>query len=436
MKKRDSKRHARKLVLCDFDGTITKQDVGYDFLNRFTKENWEGIDRDFVEGKIGSKEAYTRIARLIVGTKEEMIDFILLNSIVDPHFIEFHRFCKDQGIDLKIVSDGFGLYIGALLAHHNIEGIDFFANRIVFIDEKRIDIEFPYYNPECGDCGVCKRGILKKFRDDYDHIIFVGNGLSDRCIAGEADEVYAKSTLYVYCINNGIDFWNYTNFADITRNMSKEIKGIIFDLDGTLIDSVDAIHKSFNWALGNFGHEPIDREQLKVLSKESITGMMHQRVGSDALKDSMERFKEKYIELIMKNPPLFSDVKEVVLFLKKAGVILGVATNMEGRYAKEILKQSGIEKQFTSVIGADNPGLMKPNPKMIYNVLKGMNVQREDTVFVGDSAIDIETGKNAQMDVYVLPTGFETKEKLSENGPRRLLNRLDDLKKIIEYNRL
>ena len=164
--------------------------------------------------------------------------------------------------------------------------------------------------------------------------------------------------------------------------------------------------------------------------------MMHQRVGSDALKDSMERFKEKYIELIMKNPPLFSDVKEVVLFLKKAGVILGVATNMEGRYAKEILKQSGIEKQFTSVIGADNPGLMKPNPKMIYNVLKGMNVQREDTVFVGDSAIDIETGKNAQMDVYVLPTGFETKEKLSENGPRRLLNRLDDLKKIIEYNRL
>ena len=436
MNKRDSQQHARKLVLCDFDGTITREDVGYHFLNRFTKENWEGIDRDFVEGKIGSKEAYTRIARLIVGTKEEMIEFILLNSNVDPHFVEFYEFCKEQGVDLKIVSDGFGLYIDALLAHHNIEGIDFFANKIVFIDEKRIDIEFPYYNPECGNCGVCKRGILRRFRDDYDHIIFVGNGLSDRCIAGEADEVYAKSTLYLYCTKNGIDFWSYNDFSDIIRNMSKKIKGIIFDLDGTLIDSVDAIHKSFNWALGHFGHEPINREQLKVLSKESITGMMHQRVGPDAFKESMKRFKERYIELIMKDPPLFSDVKEVVLFLKKAGVTLGVATNMEGRYAKEILKQSGIGKYFTAVIGADNSGRMKPNPGMIYDALKGMNLQREDTVFVGDSAIDIETGKNAQMDVYVLPTGFEKKEKLSENGPKRLLNRLNDLKKIIEYNRL
>ncbi|PIU86668.1 MAG: hypothetical protein COS67_01315, partial [Deltaproteobacteria bacterium CG06_land_8_20_14_3_00_44_19] len=111
MKTKNSKCPAKELVLCDFDGTITKEDVGYDFLNRFTRKSWKDIDRDYVAGKIGSREAYARIARLIVGTEKEMVNFICHHSTLDPYFKEFYKSCRDKRIDFKIVSDGFGLYI-------------------------------------------------------------------------------------------------------------------------------------------------------------------------------------------------------------------------------------------------------------------------------------------------------------------------------------
>ena len=95
MKAKNPNDPSRKLVLCDFDGTITEEDVGYDFLNRFTMESWGNIDKDYVEGKIGSKEAYTRIAKLISGTEKQMVDFICHHSTLDPYFKEFYKFCKD-----------------------------------------------------------------------------------------------------------------------------------------------------------------------------------------------------------------------------------------------------------------------------------------------------------------------------------------------------
>ncbi|MEW6616025.1 MAG: HAD-IB family phosphatase [Thermodesulfobacteriota bacterium] len=432
MKPKNSKYPVKKLVLCDFDGTITKEDVGYDFLNRFTRESWEDIDRDYRAGKIGSRDAYARIARLIVGTEEEMVDFICHHSTLDPYFKEFYNSCKDKEIDFKIVSDGFGLYINALLNYHNISDIEYFANRIIFKGKDSIEIEFPFYNPECGSCGNCKRTILKRFRGQYDHIIFIGNGLSDKCIAEEADEVYAKDTLYSHCIEKIIPCWNYSNFSDAKKILSKGIRGVIFDLDGTLINSVDSIHEGFNYVLKSFGYQPIKISTLKALFQNSIVNTMNQLVSPGELDDAMRLFKEKYIELIADTPPLFSDVRQVVKSLKNSGLALGIATNMEGRYAKKILRQSKIEGYFEAVIGVDDHGKPKPDPDVIFDALRGMNLPEEDVVFVGDSMIDIETGKNAGVDVYAVPTGFETRETLSLNMPRRILNRLKDLIEIVE----
>ncbi|MFH1625626.1 MAG: MtnX-like HAD-IB family phosphatase [Pseudomonadota bacterium] len=432
MKARSPRDFTKELILCDFDGTITKEDVGYDFLNRFTRESWEDIDRDYVEGKIGSKEAYTRIAKLIVGTQQEMVDFICSHSSLDDYFGEFYAFCRDKGADLKIVSDGFSLYINALLSHHNISGIEHFANRITFRDKDRMEIGFPFYNPDCGSCGNCKRKVLKSFRDRYDHIIFIGNGLSDRCIAEEADEVYAKGSLYSHCIETGIACWNYDDFSDIRKNLSKNIRGIIFDLDGTLIDSARSIHESFNYTLKYFGHQPLQPDRLRVRFQNSIMNALKELVKPSEVNDAMKLLTEQYIQRVMSDPSLFSDVRGVISSLKDFGLVLGVATNMEGKYAKKILRQSKIEGYFTSVIGVDHSGRAKPNPDVIYHALRAMNLRGEDVVFVGDSTVDIETGKNAEIDVYAVPTGFETKERLSEKRPRRLLNRLEDLIMIVE----
>lgn len=416
----------KRLILCDFDGTITREDVGYGFFNKFTKESWEKIDQDYIGGKIGSREAYTKIAELIVCSEEEIVHFVRQNSLIDPYFKEFYEFLGDEGIDFKIVSDGFSFYINALLAHHGMSGIEHFANTISFKKDKT-EVAFPFYNPECGSCGNCKRSIFKRFRSQYAHIIFIGNGFSDRCIAEEADEVYAKTNLYTHCIEKGITCWTYSNFLDIKKNLSKNVRGIIFDLDGTLIDSVEAIHECFDYALGYFGCRPIGADELQALSRSSIKNVMSQLVDSRSLSDAMKLFKKKYLELIVDAPPLFSDVKLVLSTLKNAGFVLGIATNMERKYAINVLRQSNIEQYFTVVIGADDPGRLKPRPDLINDALKDMEIHNEDAIFVGDSAIDIETGKNAGIDVYAVPTGFETKKSLSQMKPRRILNRLKDL---------
>ena len=431
MTDRSLKGDSKKLVLCDFDGTITEQDVGYNFLNRFTRESWEEIDRDYVNGTIGSKEAYKRIAKLISGAQDEMVDFICDESVLDPYFIDFYGFCKEKGYDLKVVSDGFGLYIDALLNLHNIGGIEYYANEIIFKGDDTIDIEFPFHDPECGNCGNCKRSIFKKYQREYDYIIFVGNGLSDRCIAEEADEVYAKSDLYSHCIDKGIACWNYSNFFDIQRNIDKQIKGVIFDLDGTLIDSARPILTCFNHTLKRFGDKKLESQDLSALSRQSIQSVMKSLVGPQNVLEAMRMFKEKYIDVIVNTPPLFMDVKPVLTRLQEAGFLMGIATNMDGKYAEVILKKSGIGEYFTTVVGADNAEMPKPNPNMIFKALHKMNVEPEEAVFVGDSVIDIETGRNAKVDVYAVSTGFDTRKGLSERAPRRILNRLDDMTKIV-----
>ena len=99
------------LILTDFDGTLSLTDVGYEVLLKFSGKGWDDIDRDYCEGRIGSMEAYGRICAILGGTREEMLRFVADHTVLDPHFAEFYGFCRERGIDVKVVSDGLDLPI-------------------------------------------------------------------------------------------------------------------------------------------------------------------------------------------------------------------------------------------------------------------------------------------------------------------------------------
>src|SRR4030042_3051176 len=122
----------KTLILCDFDGTISIRDMGYDLLNRFSSGDWEAIDRDFCEGKIGSKEAYSRIAKILKGNEKDLLGFIQKHSNIDPHFNSFYQYCRERDIDVKIVSDGLDFYIKMFLEIHYLSEIPFYANHTHF----------------------------------------------------------------------------------------------------------------------------------------------------------------------------------------------------------------------------------------------------------------------------------------------------------------
>ena len=207
------------LILCDFDGTASPMDVGNELLDRFTGDGWEEIDRDYCAGKIGSRAAYTRIAPLFRGTRTKMLEYVLATATLDKDFVSFCRLCRQNGIDLKIVSDGLGFYIEALLIKHGLTQVEYFANRTVFEGDERISFEFPGASEDCGRCGNCKRAILQRCRAAYSRIIYIGDSYSDICPAKDADLVFAKTILYEKHSTNGNHCIYFETFSDIIGSL-------------------------------------------------------------------------------------------------------------------------------------------------------------------------------------------------------------------------
>ena len=211
----------RVLVICDFDGTITILDIGYEIIKRFAAHGWEEIDQAYCDGKIGSKDAYAKIADLIKASREEMVDFAIRYGNIDPFFKEFYLFCRKNSIDIKIVSDGLDFYIEAILEKYDLQEIEFHSNVVLFGDNGKFSIEFPQWNDECDKCGNCKSKILEQYRLTYDRIIYIGDGYSDVCPAQEADLVFAKDILYKKCLENGRDCIYYEDFGDVRKYLER-----------------------------------------------------------------------------------------------------------------------------------------------------------------------------------------------------------------------
>src|SRR4030067_1616345 len=154
----------KRLILCDFHGKISVKDMGYVLLNRFSSGDWQAIDRDFCEGKIGSREAYSRIANILKGNEADVLRFIRENSHIDPHFKPFYHYCCEHNIDVKIVSDGLDFYIRTMLETHHLTEIPFYANQTCFLRDGGMDISYPHVSEECGLCGTCKKRIVRIHR--------------------------------------------------------------------------------------------------------------------------------------------------------------------------------------------------------------------------------------------------------------------------------
>jgi len=209
------------LVLTDFDGTLSLTDVGYEVLLQFSGRGWDDIDRDYCEGRIGSKDAYARIAAILGGTREEMLRFVAEHTVIDPHFRDFYAFCWQRGIAVKVVSDGLDFYIDFVLRRHGLSDIPYYSNVMTFEEGKPRSIEFPYANESCNRCGTCKSNILESCRDGFGRIAYVGDGYSDLCPAGKADLVFAKGILWTRLSRTQTGVRKYRSFRDVTAFLSR-----------------------------------------------------------------------------------------------------------------------------------------------------------------------------------------------------------------------
>ncbi|MGZ3536868.1 MAG: HAD-IA family hydrolase, partial [Thermodesulfobacteriota bacterium] len=274
--------------------------------------------------------------------------------------------------------------------------------------------------------------IIQIHREKYDSIYFVGDGFSDRCAAREADFAFAKDSLYTYCINNEIVCHFFKNFQGILNDLKKKIRGIVFDLDGTLIESYEAIYLGLKECFQHFRKEIFPFSDLKIYLKPDLETTLSQFFKPEEVLKAIPIMRKRYEEVYLDHTHFLDGAKDVLNTLHSNGVVLGVASNKFGRFSRGALMHLGVSDRFKSVVGAGDVPRNKPFPDMIHRVLKEMQLPSEEAIFVGDTLTDIETGKEAGIDTYALPTGFHSKEELSRGTPKRMLRNLKELTRIVK----
>ncbi len=195
--------------------------------------------------------------------------------------------------------------------------------------------------------------------------------------------------------------------------MKHRVRHIIFDLDGTLVDSSLDITNALNHALMPHGLPPLTVEKTITLVGEGI-GRLIEKVLPEELSLKKDRilsdFLKYYEEHISEHSHLYPGVTETLDMLK--GRVLSVVTNKRERLSVRLLEDLGIARYFRSIIGPDTAGEKKPSPRPALLACERAGAEREETVMVGDSDIDIQTGKAAGLVTIAVPYGYRPPEML------------------------
>ena len=202
-------------VVSDFDGTITSKDGLYGFIETYASEGWEKIEQDWVDGKIGSKECLIEEFKLVPDLSEELISEFIKTLTMDETFVDFYGKTIQKGYDFYIVSDGIDYFINKILKKYGAEDVKVISNHGEFRGEF-FEITFPNDSSKCiNNAGTCKCSVLADLRKNYDKIIYIGDGVSDYCVADKADILFAKSKLADYCEEKCINYQLFNKFSDI-----------------------------------------------------------------------------------------------------------------------------------------------------------------------------------------------------------------------------
>lgn len=215
-------------IFIDFDGTITKGDLGDNLFYYFGGPVCTKIIEDYRSGLISAADCFTREAKACGNVSQKDVSDFIDKQEIDTSFIKFTRFCREKNSDphqikLYILSDGLDYYIERVLQNYGISDIPFFANKLEFV-KTGMKITFPYSDEDCDRCANCKRNHMLTLSGDDDIIVYIGDGYSDKCAVKYADIVFARGELQTFCQKDNISYYLFNSFEDVITRMEEILK--------------------------------------------------------------------------------------------------------------------------------------------------------------------------------------------------------------------
>jgi 2,3-diketo-5-methylthio-1-phosphopentane phosphatase len=206
------------IVVCDFDGTIAREDTTDVILSECADGGWRDIEGLWESGAIDSRECMRRQVELIT-QPIEAVDRVIDRLDIDPSFPRFVQHCAELAIPIAITSDGIDHVIRRMLARYELDDMVIIANRLTTKEDGVLTL-LPGFGSRTEGCGmgVCKCGAIALLREatDATRCLYIGDGRSDYCAAvRSADAVYAKPRLAAYCEAEGVDCTPFESFADV-----------------------------------------------------------------------------------------------------------------------------------------------------------------------------------------------------------------------------
>lgn len=210
------------------------------------------------------------------------------------------------------------------------------------------------------------------------------------------------------------------------------IKAIIFDLDGTLLDTLEDLYLAVNHALKTFNLPLRTKEEVRAFVGNGVENLMIRAAGENFSKELLDEFKAYYSVHKNDNTCVYPQIYELLSEFRKRNIAMAVVSNKFDAAVKE-LAQKFFADTFTCAIGDRDGIARKPAPDSVLEAMRLIGASASETLYVGDSEVDILTAKNACVKCVSVLWGFKDKEFLLKNGatdivslPSEILNFLGD----------
>ncbi len=205
---------------------------------------------------------------------------------------------------------------------------------------------------------------------------------------------------------------------------------IIFDLDGTLLDTLTDLMDSVNFALDKFGYPERTYDEIRRFVGNGVRVLMQRSVPGGVEGEEFEKafnvFRDHYLKNMRNKTDAYGGIRETLKVLKAHGYKIGVVSNKLDAAVKELC-----EDYFGSLVGyakgADGESDRKPNPENTWKCIDSLGAKRENCIYVGDSEVDIKTAENAGLPCISVSWGFRTRDELTANSAKRIIDKPQEL---------
>jgi phosphoglycolate phosphatase len=213
-------------------------------------------------------------------------------------------------------------------------------------------------------------------------------------------------------------------------------KLVIFDLDGTLLDTIADLAESANYALKQLGYPTHDVETIRTFVGNGINKLLERALPShEQTEENVMRMRSHFVPYYdVHNADLSSPYPGIVYLLEDLqakGIQIAVASNKYQEATVKLVKQYFPDIDFVEILGQREGINVKPDPSIVFDILQKAHVSKEDVLYVGDSGVDMQTAINAGVDAVGVTWGFRPRAELESFQPMGLIDKAEDLLEFI-----